>query len=70
MNRVFDERLELQLQEYEFAELEQLLPARPLMHAAHQVIAGMALQSIEQETGHLQFTPPERSANGFWKGKT
>jgi hypothetical protein len=33
MNRVFDERLELQLQEYEFAELDQLLPTAPLMHA-------------------------------------
>ena len=30
MNRVFDERLELQLQEYEFAEMDQLLPARPV----------------------------------------
>lgn len=30
MNRLFDERLELQLQEYEFAEVEQMLPARPV----------------------------------------
>jgi hypothetical protein len=34
MNRVFDERLELQLQEYEFAELDQLLPAQPVFCAA------------------------------------
>jgi hypothetical protein len=33
MNRVFDERLEQQLQEYEFAELDQLLPPDPLIHA-------------------------------------
>jgi|GEM_PF-4245050 len=33
MNRVFDERLEQQLQEYEFAELDQLLPTDPLIHA-------------------------------------
>jgi hypothetical protein len=31
MNRRFDERLELQLQEYEFAELEQGLPLHALM---------------------------------------
>ena len=31
MNRAFDERLELQLQEYEFAELDSLLVARPQM---------------------------------------
>lgn len=30
MNRSYDERLEQQLQEYEFAELGQLLPARPV----------------------------------------
>ena len=30
MNRSFDERLEQQLQEYEFAELGQLLPVRPV----------------------------------------
>jgi len=37
MNRAFDERLELQLQEYEFAELDQLLPAGPLVQAMTQV---------------------------------
>jgi hypothetical protein len=50
MNRVFDERLEQQLQEYEFAELDQLLPADPLIHAialeddnTPDTLAGMAL---------------------------
>jgi hypothetical protein len=33
MNRAFDERLELQLQEYEFAELDQMMPVNPLIQA-------------------------------------
>lgn len=44
MNRSFDERLEQQLQEYEFAELGQLLPARPVfrcMPVAEDTETGM-----------------------------
>jgi len=36
MNRILDERLELQLQEYEFAELLQPLPAYLPIHAMHE----------------------------------
>jgi hypothetical protein len=46
MNRVFDERLEQQLQEYEFAELDQLMPNAPLMHA------------IPRDKGNTPDTPP------------
>ena len=34
MNRVFDERLELQLQEYEFTEVDRMLPAQPVFRMA------------------------------------
>ena len=51
MNRVFDERLEQQLQEYEFAELDQPLPVDPLIHAIAleeddmpDTLTGLALQ--------------------------
>jgi len=36
MNRILDERLELQLQEYEFAELLQPLPAKPPVYAMQE----------------------------------
>jgi hypothetical protein len=36
MNRAFDERFELQLQEYEFAELDQLLPSSRLLHGMQE----------------------------------
>jgi len=63
MNRVFDERLELQLQEYEFAELDQLLPARPLIHATHPVVVENALRPLAVQGGLLAFATRLPSAN-------
>ena len=63
MNRMFDERLELQLQEYEFAELDRLLPARPLIHARHPVVEELVLLGIEAETGWLEQYGLRPSAN-------
>jgi len=46
MNRVFDERLELQLQEYELAEVEQLLPARPVFRMPVEQDSNEPVQAV------------------------